>query len=208
MKFSLISFDIRIVFFFPILLKSFHSRDNDTNCYNAGCDHEFCTQCALYLCSTNCPSTVSKGPLGSIPCPLCRHGIVSFEMLPETKPVKDIARTSAALAFCTCSGPGDITESTSLTTAFCKPGFDCSRITPLGSLSCQKFPSIKLNSSFCMGAPETSSSLVSRTVDRNRLDNHLVRYSKSNFRRSVSNNERRRSWFSALNQYVATGSGC
>ncbi|KAJ0089773.1 hypothetical protein Patl1_14418 [Pistacia atlantica] len=177
-----------------------------------GCDHEFCTQCALYLCSTNCASIVAKGPLGSIPCPLCRHGIVSFEMLPETKPIKDIARTSLSLAFCTCSGPGDITESTSLTTALCKPDFHCTRTTPLGSsfrsLSCQKFPSIKLNSSFCMGAPETTPSLVPCTVDRNRLNNHLVRCSGSNFRRSVSNNERRRSWFSALNQYVTTGNGC
>ncbi|KAJ4709426.1 E3 ubiquitin-protein ligase XBAT33-like [Melia azedarach] len=172
-----------------------------------GCDHEFCTQCALYLCSTNSSSTVAKGPLGSIPCPLCRHGIVSFEKLPGTRPVKDIARTSLSLSFCTCSG--EVQDSASLTTALCKPGFHCTRISPLGSsfrsLSCQKFPSIKLNSSLCMGAPETRPSLV--PCSRN-LRNPLVRCSRSNFRRSVSNTEGRRSWFSALNQYASTGSGC
>lgn len=175
-----------------------------------GCDHEFCTKCALYLCSMNSSSTVSQCPLGSIACPLCRNGIVSFVKLPGTKPlVKEIARTSLSLSFCTCSGEGP--EPTSLTTPFCKPDFHCSRISPLGSsfrsLSCQRFSSVKLNSSLCMGAPDTSPSLVPCTVDRN-LRNHLARCSRSGLRRSASHSESRRSWFSALNQYVATGSGC
>ncbi|KAJ9689140.1 hypothetical protein PVL29_014675 [Vitis rotundifolia] len=175
-----------------------------------GCDHEFCTKCALYLCSMNSSSTVSQCPLGSIACPLCRNGIVSFVKLPGTKPlVKEIARTSLSLSFCTCSGEGP--EPTSLTTPFYKPDFHCSRISPLGSsfrsLSCQRFSSVKLNSSLCMGAPDTSPSLVPCTVDRN-LRNHLARCSRSGLRRSASHSESRRSWFSALNQYVATGSGC
>jgi len=176
-----------------------------------GCEHEFCTHCALYLClcSSSSPSTVTKGPLGSIPCPLCRHGIVSFEMLPETRPIKEVARTSLSLSFCSCSGEG--ADPTQLTTALCKPDFHCTRISPLGSsfrsLSCQKFPSIKLNSSLCMGAPDTSPCLIPCTVDQN-LRNNLVRCSRSKLRRTVSNTESRRSWFSALNQYVTTGSGC
>ncbi|KAH9806144.1 putative E3 ubiquitin-protein ligase XBOS32 [Citrus sinensis] len=175
-----------------------------------GCDHEFCTQCALYLCSTNSSCVVAKGPIGSIPCPLCRHGIVSFDKLPGTRPIKEITRTSSlSLTFCTCSVDHQVQESTSLTTGLCKPGFHCTRISPLGSsfrsLSCQKFPSIKLNSSFCLGDPETSSSLV--PCNRN-LRDKLVGCSRMNFRRSVSNTDRRRSWFSALNQYVTTGSGC
>ncbi|KAL9445420.1 hypothetical protein AB3S75_018416 [Citrus x aurantiifolia] len=175
-----------------------------------GCDHEFCTQCALYLCSTNSSCALAKGPIGSIPCPLCRHGIVSFDKLPGTRPIKEITRTSSlSLTFCTCSVDHQVQESTSLTTGLCKPGFHCTRISPLGSsfrsLSCQKFPSIKLNSSFCLGDPETSSSLV--PCNRN-LRDKLVGCSRMNFRRSVSNTDRRRSWFSALNQYVTTGSGC
>ncbi|KAL5548879.1 hypothetical protein UlMin_004110 [Ulmus minor] len=174
-----------------------------------GCEHEFCTRCALYLCSTNCTSTVTHGPPGSITCPLCRNGIVSFAKLPGTRPaVKDIARTSLSLSFCSCSGEG-ATDSTSLTTPFCKPEFRCSRISPIGSsfrsLSCQRFPSIKLNSSLCMGSPNVSPSLIPCT--RN-MRNNLARCSRSGFRRSASHNEGRRSWFSALNQYVTTGSGC
>lgn len=177
----------------------------------AGCDHEFCIRCALYLCSTNCTSTVSHGPPGSIACPLCRNGIVSFTMLPGTKPaVKEIARTSLSLTFCTCSGEAPV-ESTSVTTPFCKPEFCYSRTSTPGSsfrsLSCQRFPSMKINSSLCMGAPDVSPSLIPCNVNRN-LRNHLARCSRSGFRRSASHTEGRRSWFSALNQYVATGSGC
>lgn len=176
-----------------------------------GCDHEFCIRCALYLCSTNCTSTVSHGPLGSIACPLCRNGIVSFTMLPGTKPaVKEIARTSLSLTFCTCSGEAPV-ESTSVTTPFCKPEFCYSRSSTPGSsfrsLSCQRFPSMKINSSLCMGAPDVSPSLIPCNVNRN-LRNHLARCSRSGFRRSASHTEGRRSWFSALNQYVATVSGC
>lgn len=176
-----------------------------------GCDHEFCIRCALYLCSTNCTSTVSHGPPGSIACPLCRNGIVSFTMLPGTKPaVKEIARTSLSLTFCTCSGEAPV-ESTSVTTPFCKPEFCYSRSSTPGSsfrsLSCQRFPSMKINSSLCMGAPDVSPSLIPCNVNRN-LRNHLARCSRSGFRRSASHTEGRRSWFSALNQYVATVSGC
>ncbi|KAB2069407.1 hypothetical protein ES319_A08G094000v1 [Gossypium barbadense] len=82
-----------------------------------GCDHEFCTQCALYLCSTNNTTNVAKGPIGSIACPLCRHGIVSFVKLPGAKPiVKAVARTSLSLSFCTCSS--EMLEPTSIQPRF------------------------------------------------------------------------------------------
>ncbi|KAA8522800.1 hypothetical protein F0562_009223 [Nyssa sinensis] len=174
-----------------------------------GCDHEFCTRCALYLCSTNSTSNVAHGPPGSIACPLCRHGIVSFVKLPGTRPlVKEIARTSLSLSFCPCSAEGP--ESNSLETPFCKPDLHRARISPLrsfSSLNCRRFPSVKFGSGLCMGAPDTSPSLVRRTVDRN-LQKHLNRCSRSGFRRSTSHSESRRSWFCSLNQYVATGSGC
>ncbi|KAG2692192.1 hypothetical protein I3843_08G040900 [Carya illinoinensis] len=169
-----------------------------------GCDHEFCTRCALYLCSTNCTSNVANGPPGSIACPLCRHGIVSFVKLPATRPVvKEIARTSLSLTFCTCSG--EEPESSSLETPFCKPELCCSRISPLGSsfrsLSCQRFPSMRINYNFlCKGAPDICRSLVPCIVNRN-----LRRCSRSGFRRSAS--EGRRTWLTALNHYVTSGGG-
>ncbi|GLT84149.1 hypothetical protein SLE2022_023960 [Rubroshorea leprosula] len=43
-----------------------------------GCGHELCVRCALYLCSTSSIPSEMVGLPGSIPCPLCRHGILSF----------------------------------------------------------------------------------------------------------------------------------
>lgn len=64
-----------------------------------GCGHELCVRCALYLCSTsNIPSEL-LGPSGSIPCPLCRHGIVSFSRLPGT-PAKE-SKLHLSLGLCT-----------------------------------------------------------------------------------------------------------
>ncbi|KAF2565096.1 hypothetical protein F2Q70_00014105, partial [Brassica cretica] len=49
-----------------------------------GCDHQLCVRCALYLCSSSNVPSVTVDPPGSIPCPLCRHGIVSFKRLPSS----------------------------------------------------------------------------------------------------------------------------
>jgi len=174
-----------------------------------GCLHEFCTHCALYLCSTNSISTVSHGPPGSIACPLCRHGIISFVKLPDTRSVcKYISRTSLSLTFCTCST--EVPEHALLETSLCKPDFSCARISPLGSsfrsISCQRFPSVKLRPSLCMGASDTTPSLVPRSVGRN-LRNQLVRCSRSSFRCSTSENEGKR-WLCFFSQSMETGSTC
>ncbi|XAR66693.1 hypothetical protein NMG60_11013006 [Bertholletia excelsa] len=169
-----------------------------------GCDHEFCTECALYLCSTNSTSTAAKGPPGSIACPLCRHGIVSFVKLPGIgHSIKESSRTSLSLSLCSCSTEGS--EATSLETPFCKPDMHRTQKSLLGthvrsrSLSC--YPSLKLNPSLCMGAPEVSPSLVRRaSVDRD-FQNRLARY-----RRSTSQGDSRKSWFCSLNHCVAAGS--
>ncbi|MBA0763170.1 hypothetical protein Gotri_012671 [Gossypium trilobum] len=64
-----------------------------------GCGHELCVRCALYLCSTShIPSNIVAPP-GSIPCPLCRHGILSFVKLPIS-PVKE-NRLHVSLGLCT-----------------------------------------------------------------------------------------------------------
>lgn len=162
-----------------------------------GCFHEFCTRCALYLCSTSSAANASQGPPGSIPCPLCRQAIVSFKKLPGTRPLIGMSRTSLPLSFFTCATLTDDTDHISLdTTPLCKPDFP----SPLRSLSCQKFPSMKLSSTLCMGASDTSPSLARTSVDRGR-------YGRSSFRRSLSLSESRRSWLCSLNQSVETGGG-
>lgn len=178
----------------------------ETECTVAaeGCHHEFCTRCALYLCSTNSTSTVAHGPPGSIACPLCRHGIVSFIKLAGTRAiVKEITRTSLSLSFCACSNDGH--ETMSLQTPFCKPDLFCARISSHGSsfrsLSCQK-----LNSSLCLGTPDTNPCLVARNADRN-LRGTLTRCSRFGYRRSASHSERRRFWLCSLNQWVTTSHG-
>jgi len=178
---------------------------------HAGCDHEFCTQCALYLCSTNSTSTTTTSPPGSIACPLCRHGIVSFVKLPDARPLqKEMQRPSnLSLAFCTCSSEV-LEDSTDMTTPFCKPTSRGSKTSSpsrtFRSKSCQALPSFKINPSLCLGA-EVSPSLVPCTLSRN-VRNHLARCSGSSLRRSSSQTERRKSWFCSLNQSVATGNGC
>ncbi|QCD80450.1 ankyrin [Vigna unguiculata] len=174
-----------------------------------GCDHEFCTQCALYLCSTNSTSSTTSSPPGSIACPLCRHGIVSFVKLPDARPLqKEIQRPSnLSLAFCTCSSEV-LEDSTDMTTPFCKPTSRGSKTSSVArkyrSKSCQAIPSFKINPSLCLGA-EVSPSLVPCTASRT-VRSRLARC--SSLRRSSSQTERRKSWFCSFNQSVATGSGC
>ncbi|XP_076910751.1 E3 ubiquitin-protein ligase XBAT32-like [Bidens hawaiensis] len=160
-----------------------------------GCFHEFCTRCALYLCSTSTASNASQEPPGSIPCSLCRQAIVSFKKLPGTRALLGMPRTSLPLSFFTCTSLTEDPDNIALdTTPLCKPELP----SPLISLSCQKFPSMKLSSSLCMGASDTSPSLSRSSVDGGR-------YSRSSFRRSSSHSESRRSWLCSLNQSLETG---
>ncbi|XVF12456.1 hypothetical protein REPUB_Repub08aG0120100 [Reevesia pubescens] len=64
-----------------------------------GCGHELCVRCALYLCSTSHIPSNMVAPPGSIPCPLCRHGILSFVKLPSF-PAKEI-KLHLSLGLCT-----------------------------------------------------------------------------------------------------------
>lgn len=149
-----------------------------------GCFHEFCTCCALYLCSTNNTSTVSQGTPGSIPCPLCRHGIVSFKKIADTTAQESQATVrSKSLNFCSCSGEGP--EHTFLETPF---------------LSCQSFPSVKFSPSLCLGAPDTSPALVPKSGDN---PNSGIRCSSLSFRRSSSQKEGRR-WLCSFSQSLPT----
>ncbi|CAN1811508.1 Probable E3 ubiquitin-protein ligase XBOS32 [Linum perenne] len=164
----------------------------------AGCNHEFCTRCALYLCSTMSTATTSQGPQGSLPCPLCRHGIVSFVKLPGTKPAsKSMGRTSLSLPFCACSS--DDLESSLLNQPAYKPDFHCTRLpsrsSSFRSLSCQK---LSFNASRCIGSPNTNPSIVPSSVVDPSIREQLVRCSRSRIRQSSSSHERKRSWMSTL----------
>ncbi|CAL9110879.1 unnamed protein product [Musa textilis] len=130
-----------------------------------GCNHEFCTRCALYLCSTNSTSTILSSPPGSIPCPLCRHAIVSFAKIPGMSPMRELPRTSLSLSLCaTCPAADGSDSSAPMATQLCRPDFHCTRIPSVGSssfwsMSCQRFPPTKLYS-LCMGVTETSPCLM------------------------------------------------
>ncbi|XP_054787329.1 E3 ubiquitin-protein ligase XBAT33 isoform X2 [Prosopis cineraria] len=64
-----------------------------------GCGHGLCVKCALYLCSTSNVSSEILGPPGSIPCPLCRHAVVSFVKLPGSHAKEN--KLHVSLGLCT-----------------------------------------------------------------------------------------------------------
>ncbi|XP_047308053.1 E3 ubiquitin-protein ligase XBAT32-like isoform X2 [Impatiens glandulifera] len=181
-----------------------------------GCNHEFCTQCALYLCSTNSTtSTAGNGPPGSIACPLCRHGIVSFAKLVSTSPLPKTTTlsSSSTLSLCSCSTTTNHQIAQDLLETSRLYRTESERFHPLGSsfrsLSCQRFPSLKFSPGFCVGSGSESTRpcLVRRNnVDRE-FQNQLARLRRS-ASQATDESRSRRSWFCALNQYVATAGGC
>jgi len=163
-----------------------------------GCKHEFCTRCALYLCST---SYTSVSPAGAIPCPLCRHPIISFITLPGTSPIRELPRNSLSLSFCTTCPAVNSDSSSPIAAHLYRTEFQCGRMPPMmgsssfRSLSCQRIPAMKLNPAFCMGSMDTNPC--------------LIRCSKfgSSLRRSASQGEEtRRAWPLTFNPIVATSS--
>jgi E3 ubiquitin-protein ligase XBAT32/33 len=163
----------------------------------AGCKHEFCTRCALYLCST---SYTSVSPAGAIPCPLCRHPIIAFTALPGTSPIRELPRNSLSLSFCTTCPAVNSDSTPSIASHLYRTEFQCARMPPMGSssfrsLSCQRLPAMKLNPSFCMGAMDTNPCLI-----------RCSRFGPS-FRRSASQGESsRRAWPLTFDPIAATGS--
>lgn len=110
-----------------------------------GCGHALCVRCALYLCSTsNIPSEM-VGPPGSIPCPLCRHGIISFSKLPclQEKELK----LHVSLGLCTpCMLHHRDPNSSKIA---CKPEIRRNRVASVSSdifcpVSCSPFPSVAI----------------------------------------------------------------
>nr|XP_043622834.1 probable E3 ubiquitin-protein ligase XBOS32 [Erigeron canadensis] len=153
----------------------------------SGCLHELCTRCALYHCSTSSASSSTNGPLGSIPCPFCRHGIVSFKKLATTKQRLQPLKPSSSLSCCSCCPMlKDNNIAKTETTPLCNPK-PASR-----SLNSQNFRSMTLKANICTRSTDTISSLVRRS--------QLARYSGSSFRSSDSRSEGRRSWLCSFNE--------
>ncbi|BBN15809.1 E3 ubiquitin-protein ligase XBAT32/33 [Marchantia polymorpha subsp. ruderalis] len=113
-----------------------------------GCGHELCTRCALYLSTTmNVSSTVTNPP-GSVPCPLCRRGIVAFDRLPTTISYKEMAKANMTLALCTtCTA--EVCEPTVMGSLLSKVDFRGCRVSPLSSssarITCPSFSALNLS---------------------------------------------------------------
>nr|XP_010919261.1 probable E3 ubiquitin-protein ligase XBOS33 isoform X1 [Elaeis guineensis] len=118
-----------------------------------GCGHELCVKCALYLCSTsNIPSEM-LGPPGSIPCPLCRHGIVSFIKL-ASSPVKGL-KPNLALSLC---NPCIVHPRVEPPETGCRSEIRKNRVAAVSSelvcpLTCSPFPSVAIPSCTCDDDP-------------------------------------------------------
>lgn len=128
---------------------------NNTLPFNfLGCLHELCTSCALYLCSTSNITSETAGPPGSIPCPLCRHGIVSFVKLGGS-PAKEF-KLARPLSLCTPCMLHTCEPDTP--SPACRSDLRKNRVasvTPelLCPLSCAPFPSVSIPSCTCNEDP-------------------------------------------------------
>ena len=120
----------------------------------SGCGHELCVRCALYLCSTsNIPSGV-MGPPGSIPCPLCRHGIVSFVKIPGSPAKENKQHMSLALCTPCMLHPRDPDRQSPA----CTPDIRRNRVVSVSSdmlcpVTCSPFPSVTIPLCTCNDDP-------------------------------------------------------
>ncbi|KAL7003322.1 E3 ubiquitin-protein ligase xbat33 [Sarracenia purpurea var. burkii] len=120
-----------------------------------GCGHELCVRCALYLCSTSNIPSLLVGPPGSIPCPLCRHGIISFAKLPGSPP-KEI-KLHLSLGLCTpCMlhpREADCSTPTSTTTDIRKNRVASVSPDLFCPVTCSPFPSVTIPLCHCSDGP-------------------------------------------------------
>ncbi|ERN19311.1 E3 ubiquitin-protein ligase XBAT33 isoform X1 [Amborella trichopoda] len=121
-----------------------------------GCGHGICIRCALYLCSTNNNTFDVVGPPGSIPCPLCRNGIVAFSRLPGF-PGKDL-KLNLSLGLCTPCMLHSCDPEPPSTLASSKPEYRKNRVASVSSelfcsVSCSPFPSVAIPSCTCNDDP-------------------------------------------------------
>ncbi|CAH8366191.1 unnamed protein product [Eruca vesicaria subsp. sativa] len=151
----------------------------------------------LYLSTTNITlSKTSQATPASVPCALCRYGIVSFTKLPHTIPTRtSTSRTSISLSFCSCSS--DVLDTGALLTDphySCKPVVSRTGSQSVGSSSFRSL-SCRFPPRLCLGGldvDEPQSRLMNGSYSRTGLGS----------RRSTLEVEGKRSWFCALNHCV------
>ncbi|RDX71835.1 E3 ubiquitin-protein ligase XBAT33, partial [Mucuna pruriens] len=119
-----------------------------------GCGHELCVRCALYLCSTNNVSSEMLGPPGSIPCPLCRHQIVSFVKLPGSQAKENKLHVSLGLCTPCMLHPRDPDQPSLSHT----PEIGRNRVASVPSeiprpVTCSPFPSMAIPLCTCKDGP-------------------------------------------------------
>ncbi|XP_010423234.1 PREDICTED: E3 ubiquitin-protein ligase XBAT33-like [Camelina sativa] len=119
-----------------------------------GCEHQLCVRCALYLCSSSNVPSVTVDPPGSIPCPLCRHGIVSFKRLPSSQTRE--MKLPISLGFCApCMlHTGDTTDQSSPTCPTTEQRSSKTRAASVSSdmfcpVTCSPFPSVNIPMCTC-----------------------------------------------------------
>ncbi|KAE8709711.1 E3 ubiquitin-protein ligase XBAT33 [Hibiscus syriacus] len=117
-----------------------------------GCGHELCVRCALYLCSTSQIPSNMVAPAGSIPCPLCRHDVLSFVKL-LSSPVKEI-KLQLSFGLCTiCMLHPSDADCLSPTSEIRK-----ARVSSVSSdifcpVTCSPFPSVAIPLCTCNDSP-------------------------------------------------------
>ncbi|KAK8944974.1 putative E3 ubiquitin-protein ligase XBOS33 [Platanthera zijinensis] len=117
-----------------------------------GCKHELCVKCALYLCSSNSRMSEAVGPPGSVPCPLCRRGIVSFSRLP-CSPIKD-PKPTPSLSFCNpCILHPEVPDPSSSTPRSEFRENHEMPSEPICPVTCGPFPSVAVPTCNCKGCP-------------------------------------------------------
>lgn len=114
--------------------------ERSCNVVAKGCSHEFCVKCALYLCSTISHTSETLGPPGSIPCPLCRNGIVSFSRIPCSPCILQSRDLDPSSAPCRSE--------------FCKNRAMASEL--ICPLTCSPFPSAGIPTCNCEDGPCTT----------------------------------------------------
>ncbi|TKY45135.1 E3 ubiquitin-protein ligase XBAT33 [Spatholobus suberectus] len=119
-----------------------------------GCGHELCVRCALYLCSTTNVASETSGPPGSIPCPLCRHGIVSFVKLPGSQAKENKLHVSLSLCTPCMLHPRDLDQPSLSHT----PEIRRNRVASVPSemlcpVTCTPFPSVAIPLCTCNDGP-------------------------------------------------------
>ncbi|KAG7017129.1 E3 ubiquitin-protein ligase XBAT33, partial [Cucurbita argyrosperma subsp. argyrosperma] len=135
-----------------------------------GCGHELCVKCALYLCSTSNIQTEMTGSSGSIPCPLCRHGIISFVKLSSATEKEKQLHLSLSICNSCILHNGDAEDPVST----CLPDIRRNRVAMISSdvfcpVTCSPFHSSAIPVCTCNNEDESHRQSQTTPIDQVKL---------------------------------------